>query len=395
MGTKTLRIIQILNSPNWSGASSYCVTLSRKLIEAGDEILLLTEPGRPLEEARAAGIPTDDSIRLNHRNPYLYVHAMKRMKRIFSSFEPDIISSHINEGAWMAGLIARWVCPTAVVVRTRSDIDPPKGHFINRFVHHRWTDHLIVSSRLHKRLCEKILDFPPEAIDVVYGAVDPDRFRPGIDPSRRFRASIAMPRGGVAIGLLARLDPVKGHEYALQALSRLAASPVPWKLCALGYENQRTFSWLREQALQLGIADRIETFGMRNDLPEVLDSLDVGLISSIGSEANCRAALEFMASGKPVVATTVGVIPEIIREGEEGFLVPPENPQAMAAALARLISNPLLRQTMGKTARGTVMSNFNLDLFAARTGSVFRKAIGRKLETLDRKSFSPPHGPAS
>ncbi|MBF0502171.1 MAG: glycosyltransferase family 4 protein [Candidatus Riflebacteria bacterium] len=318
-----MKIIQILNSPNWSGASSYCVTLSERLMRLGHEILLLTEPGKPLDEARRLGIPCDDTIRLNHRNPLLYVHAMKRMQTVFKDFQPDIISSHINEGAWMAGMMARKAAPHAAVVRTRGDIDPPKSHFINRYVHHRWTDHIIVSSRLHKRLCTKLLDFPADKIDVVYGAIDINRFKPEADPSRAFRAEIGATPETVVICMTARLDPVKGHEYALSALARVASMKIPFLAVFLGYENSCTFAWLRQEATRLGLADHIRTFDRRYDLPAIISSIDVGLIASTGSEANCRAALEFMACGKPVVTTSVGVIPEIVIEDEQGFLCPP------------------------------------------------------------------------
>ncbi|HPW60003.1 MAG TPA: glycosyltransferase, partial [Candidatus Rifleibacterium sp.] len=173
-----MRIIQILNSPNWSGASNYCISVTKELMNLGHEVLLLTEPGKPLYRAQQLGIPCDDTIRLNHRNPLLYVHAIKRMKAIFKSFKPDIISSHINEGAWMAGMIAKKVVPEAVVARIRTDIDPPKGHFINRYVHHVWTDHIVVGSMLHKKLCQQILDYAPEKVSVVYGGVDTDLFTP-------------------------------------------------------------------------------------------------------------------------------------------------------------------------------------------------------------------------
>ncbi|HOT28766.1 MAG TPA: glycosyltransferase family 4 protein [Candidatus Ozemobacteraceae bacterium] len=374
-----MRTIQILNSPNWSGASNYCITLCRKLMGHGHEVLLLTEPGKPLERARKAGIPCDDTIRLNHRNPGLYLHAIKRMARLFADFRPDIISSHINEGAWMAGMVARRAVPEATVVRVRTDIDPPKGHFINRYVHHAWTDHLIVGSQLHKRLCRQILGFPDEGIDVVYGAVDTDEYSPNPSAAHRLRDELGIANGSFVIGLVARLDPVKGHEYALDALRLLLGLPTPVVLACIGYESNRTVAWLKGEAERLGVADRLRvTMTRRDDLPVLINGCDAGLVTSIGSEANCRAALEFMASGKPVVATTVGVIPEIIQDGEQGFLVQPRDAVGLAHALQKLVINPALRRRAGLAARSHALANFNLDLFASRTESVYRKAIARK-----------------
>ncbi|GAB4273294.1 MAG: glycosyltransferase [Candidatus Rifleibacteriota bacterium] len=370
-----MKIIQILNSPNWSGASNYCISVSRVLKKLGHDVLLLTEPGKPEFKAREAGIPLDTSIRLNHRNPYLYLHAMQRMKYIFRKFKPDIISAHINEGAWMAGLIAKNYFPSAVVARVRTDIDPPKGHFINRYVHHHWTDHLIVGSMLHKKLCQQILNYSAERISVVYGGVDSDLFDDEKYPERAFRKEIGAEKDEVLIGLLARLDPVKGHEYALKAINLLKDIKIRFRLVALGYENERTFAWLHNLAGELGIADKLVSFGLRKDLPEVIASLDIGLITSIGSEANSRAALEFMSSRKPLVSTSVGVIPEIVSNDETGFLVPPKSPASTAEALKKLILNPVMRKRFGENARKRILENFSLEKFGKVMENVYAKLL--------------------
>ncbi|MEW6711963.1 MAG: glycosyltransferase family 4 protein [Candidatus Riflebacteria bacterium] len=372
-----MKIIQILNSPNWSGASNYCIQVSHELIKLGHQVLLLTEPGKPAYRAEKAGIPIDTTIRLNHRNPALYVHAMKRMKNIFKNFRPDIISAHINEGAWMAGMIAKRFSPSTIVARVRTDIDPPKGHFINRFVHHHWTDHLIVGSMLHKKLCQQILDYDQEKISVVYGGVDSQRFSPVNPELRSFREEIKATPDEVLIGLVARLDPVKGHEYAIQAMQKLQQSKARVRLVALGYENERTFDWLHSLAAQLGVQHQLISFGLRKDISRVITSLDIGLISSVGSEANSRAALEFMACAKPVVGTSVGVIPELISDGEQGFIVPPRSPDQMADALRKLVENPVLRNKLGQQARERVEQNFALEKFGKVMESVYLKLLDK------------------
>ncbi len=372
-----MKIIQILNSPNWSGASNYCIQVSQELIKLGHEVLLLTEPGKPAYRAEKAGIPVDTTIRLNHRNPVLYVHAMKRMKTIFKQLKPDIISAHINEGAWMAGMIAKKFSPKSIVARVRTDIDPPKGHFINRYVHHHWTDHLVVGSILHKKLCHEILDYELDKISVVYGGVDAGRFDSANYRDKPFRQEINADDDEVLIGLLARLDPVKGHEYAIEALKLLGNLKIKFRLVALGYENERTFAWLHELANHAGIGDKVVSFGLRKDLPEVLASLDLGLITSVGSEANSRAALEFMASGKPVVGTSVGVIPELISDGEQGYIVPAQDPRATSKALKKLIENQVLRNNFGKQARERVLQNFSLEKFGKVMESVYLRLIDK------------------
>lgn len=370
-----MKIIQVLNTPHWSAAANYCVTISSELVKRGHDVLLLCEPGKALERVKLAGLAYDDSIRLNHRNPLLFIDAIKRMKRIFIRFKPDIISPHMNEAAWLPGLIARKTSPEAVVARIRTEYDPPKKHFLNRYVHHAWTDHLVVGSILHKKLCQEILDYRPEKISVVYGGVDSEMYNPTLRQISRFRDEIGADNKEILIGLLARLDPVKGHEYALEALSRINHLPARFRLVIVGYEAERNYDWLKSMAEHLGITNRIYCAGYRNDLPDVLGAMDIGLISSVGSEANSRASLEFMACGKPMIATNVGVIPEIIQNQEQGLLVPPRDAALLSAAMEKLIANPVLRANMGKSAREKVLDNFSLDKFGSVMESIYQKIL--------------------
>ena len=118
--------------------------------------------------------------------------------------------------------------------------------------------------------------------------------------------------------------------------------------------------------------------GKRNDLPSILASMDLGIITSIGSEANSRATLEYMASGKPVVSTRVGVIPELIVEGETGFITEIHDTEAMAEKIKYLILNPEKRKQMGEASRKRIEENFVLNQFGRQTEAVYKKLLSQK-----------------
>ena len=131
-----MRIIQVLNSPNWSAASAYCVNVSAELIRLGHEVLLMTEPGKPMDYALSLGVPCDDKLRLNEDGLFYQVQCLKHLKQVFKRFNPDIVSANINKGSWMPAFVAKKVCPKAVVVRVRSDIRPPNRHLGNVYINH-------------------------------------------------------------------------------------------------------------------------------------------------------------------------------------------------------------------------------------------------------------------
>ncbi|HNX78201.1 MAG TPA: glycosyltransferase family 4 protein, partial [Candidatus Rifleibacterium sp.] len=202
-------------------------------------------------------------------------------------------------------------------------------------------------------------------------------FNPARAAATQFRQEIGAGRDDILIGLLARLDPVKGHEYAIAAITALKNLPISFKLIAAGYENERTFAWLRALAAENGVEDHLVCLGLRQDLPDVLAAIDIGLITSVGSEANSRAALEFMASGKPVIGTSVGVIPEIVHHEEHGLIVQPRNASETARALEKLAVNPMLRARMGRAARQSVEENFSLPKFGKVMEGVYQKLLTR------------------
>ena len=371
-----MRILQVLNTLNWSASSAYCINVSYELIKLGHEVLILTEPGYALNHIKELGIPYDDRLSIDKYNIFSYLDAIKLLKKTYKSFKPDIVSAHVNKNAWMPAVVAKLAFPQAVVVRVRQDIASPNRHLLNLWVHHKLTDHIICGSELHKEICCKNLFLSPEKISIIYGSVDSDKFNPNAY-DKNIRKNLNISEDDFVVCLLGRLSPVKGHEYALKAISLLKDLPVKVKLLCIGYEAQRSFDWLKEEANRLGILDRLITVDYCDNLPAVLNSIDVGIISSLGSEANSRAALEYMACEKAVVATKVGVLPELIKENENGFLVEPGNSEALANALKELALNKEMCKLFGKASRRIVEENYTIKEFGKKTEALYKSLLER------------------
>ena len=278
-----MRIIQVLNSPNWSAASAYCINVSYELMKLGHEVLIMTEPGKPLEQAKSLGIPCDDKLRLNEHSLSAYVHGLKHLKQTYKQFKPDIVSAHMNECSWMPGFVAKMSFPTAKVVRVRADIAAPNKNIFNLYVNHKWTDHIICSSQLHKDVCCKNLFLSPDKLSVVYGSVDAVKFNTNAYDSN-IRKKLNISEDDFVVCLLGRLSPVKGHEYAIKAVSLLKDLPVKVKLLCIGYESERKYDWLNGEAERLGVADRLVTIERCDNIPAVTSSTKCPVIKYSSSQ---------------------------------------------------------------------------------------------------------------
>ncbi len=114
---------------------------------------------------------------------------------------------------------------------------------------------------------------------------------------------------------------------------------------------------MRQLAQELGLAGRVHFLGQRPDIPDLLGALDIFVLPS-HSEGVSLALLEAMAAGLPVIATAVGGLPEVVTDGVNGLLIPPQDPEALAQALARLLDDPALAKKLGENARRHVEEKF-------------------------------------
>ncbi|MGH3978648.1 MAG: glycosyltransferase [Pseudonocardiaceae bacterium] len=163
------------------------------------------------------------------------------------------------------------------------------------------------------------------------------------------------------VGVVARLTAEKAHDVLFEAVAKLAPSHLGLRLVVVGDGARET--QLRELAGDLGIADRVLFTGLRRDVPELLPGFDVSCLSSV-REAAPISVIESMAAGLPVVATGCGAIPDMVADGEEGFIVPVNDSGAIADRIARLAADPALRTAQGARARARAERDYRIEATA-------------------------------
>lgn len=174
------------------------------------------------------------------------------------------------------------------------------------------------------------------------------------------------------IGLLGRLDPVKGHACFLRAAADLLRAGVKAEFHIAGYEANIKYADLLGLAEELEIAPSVVFHGKVEGPYEFMAACDIGVIASLGSEAVSRAALEWLASGRPLVSTSAGSLPEY---AAPDWLFPPGDHAALAGKLAGLLSDPSKIKTLGEENRARAARDFSEEAFAAATVRAFEEAI--------------------
>jgi len=210
------------------------------------------------------------------------------------------------------------------------------------------------------------LDGHSGRLRVIHLGTDPERFRPGVDPTE-LRERFKLEDGGARWLLtVARLEPHKGVDMVLRALPAiLAAAPdVHYAVAGKGPERER----LKKLAHKIGVADRVRFLGevSERDLPALYNLASVYVGASrraerLGVEGFGISLVEASACGLPVVAGKSGGIPDAVRDGETGFLIPPEDPAAIADAVGRLLADAALAGRVGAAGRRAVETYYNWD----------------------------------
>jgi glycosyltransferase involved in cell wall biosynthesis len=199
-------------------------------------------------------------------------------------------------------------------------------------------------------------------VEVIYNGVDLNEFRFGIDGSQ-IRREFNISEKDILIGTVGQLIPWKGHRYLLEAAKIVKERASNIKFLIVGDEVPEGSGYRKELegfSLKLGLKEDVIFTGFREDIPDVMAAIDIFVLPSI-NEPFGRVIIEAMAMGKPVVATNSGGVPEIVVDGEIGYIVPIKDAMALAERINELINNREKREEMGRAGRKRVEEMFTIE----------------------------------
>ncbi|MGH2511176.1 MAG: glycosyltransferase family 4 protein, partial [Candidatus Limnocylindrales bacterium] len=188
------------------------------------------------------------------------------------------------------------------------------------------------------------------------------------EPCCTFREEYGIAPDAAVVGVVARLEPEKGHPTLLEAWPAVLRAVPNAVLLIVGEGSRR--EELERQAAGLQITQRVVFTGRRDDVPAVTAALDVAVLPSY-REAQGLSILEAMALSRPVVASRVGGIPEVIEDGVSGLLVPPHDPEALAGAIVRLLTNHPLADMIGRAGHDVVHARFCIGLMVKAVEQIY------------------------
>jgi len=195
---------------------------------------------------------------------------------------------------------------------------------------------------------------PPEKVIVIHNGIDWSRFALPRSPGPIRHALGVSPETPVIVSV-GGLRDAKGHSYLLEAVSELRSAGKEFRVWLVGDGVLREA--IERQIRQLELERIVTLLGTRKEIPEILCESDIYCLASLW-EGLPGSIMEAMSSALPVVATAVGGVPELVRDGETGLLVPSRDPKAMAEALAKLLDSPRMRVALGEAGQSVIRCHF-------------------------------------
>lgn len=279
----------------------------------------------------------------------------------------DILHAHkFGSNVW--GTILGGLAGVPVIVaheHTWSFTGQPLRRLLDRQLIARGADAILAVSEADRRRMVELERIPPSRVIVVPNGIGASRPTPG----RNVRAELRISAGTPIFGIVAGLRPQKAVDDFLRAMAVVLRHAPHAHALVVGDGPERAS--LEALIAKLGIGDHVHVLGLRADVPDLLCVIDVAVLSS-RFEGSPLAVLEYMEAGRPIVATEVGGLPDLIEDRMTGLLVPPGDPERLASAMLELLAEPGWASDMGRRGRERRGREFDINVTVRRIEDVYR-----------------------
>jgi len=361
-----MKILHTEASPGWGGQEIRVLDEAQGFIERGHTVWIAGQSHSQIVPAsRKRNIETVE-LPFGRVN----IKTVRAMIGLLKNFDPDIVVTHSRNDTWIAALGILFGGAKAKLIRTRHVSIPVKPGLRNRWLYGRRATRVVTTGEAIRSHLIEVLKLDPAHVVSIPTGTDLTRYNPG--DQRAARAKLNLPIDKKLIGMVATLRSWKGHRFLIDAMRDPRLKDVIAVLVGDGPQEPN----LLKQAEERGVKDRVIFVGRREDVQDWLRAFDVFALPSTGNEGIPQALMQAMATGLPVVTTPVGAIPELVTHNESGWIVKPEDPEALAAGIAALLGQPELAKKLGQAGRLVVERKHTKPAMLDAMEEVFRNATG-------------------
>jgi len=369
-----VRILQLMSCRGWSSDAYWAARMTRELERRGHVVTLGCRAGtetRVIDRARREGVQRVTTLVLaSGARPVVDGRDLRRLRALMA--DVDVVHVHRGKEHWLAALGNRLIPTPRPIVRTRHIAQAVRPHAANRWLYRRATAFVVTVTEAIRRqyVASGLVD--ADRVAALPGGADTERYRPLVrDPQVYGRLGGRSDRP--LVGMIAGLRVMKGHEVVIEAAARLGARDVRPHFVFVGRGALEPA--VRDAIDRAGLAQQFSIAGFVEDLPAALAALDVALYVPLESDGMSRVIFEYLAAGRPLIASRVGVVPEVLTDGEHAALVPAGDAGILAEVLARLVGDPAAGARLGEAGRRLVAQRYSGAQVAAALEGLYARLV--------------------
>lgn len=308
-----------------------------------------------------------------HKGPDLRM--IPRLYRLFNVFKPDVVHTHLSVQRY--ALIPLMLCRISARFHTvhsiaQKEVDTP-GKIVNWLAFHFGKVAPVSISQEVARTVEELYNMQTP---IIYNGIPTKEFQRSDEIRSTWRKKEGIEDSEVALVHIGSFSPPKNHCLLVEAFERAIEERSDLKLFLVGDGKLR--SDIERLVKKKDLNQNIRFLGLRQNIPELLATCDIFILSS-DWEGFGLVIAEAMVAGRPVIATAVGGVPELVEDGVTGLLVPPKNTQALAEAILQLVGNSTLREEMGREGQRKALERFDINQIARQYEELYLKSLEVKL----------------
>jgi glycosyltransferase involved in cell wall biosynthesis len=362
---RQLRILFINSTRIWGGATVWLMDVMHGLHRRGHQVTLVCRPQTILaREARAEGFEVIPIAMRGDLDPVVICKVLRLMRQK----RTQVLCTDREKELRFGGIAAR--LRRGVVVVPSQEVDCPlKDKLRYRFTYNFLADYILANSYATKNtLVRSVSWLDPHRVEVVYKGIDPQPYLASGEAGMALRRDLHIAPDTKLVGFVGRIDAEKGIPDIVHSIPLVLKHMPGVKFLFVGTGPLQGF--LSTKIQELTIADSVIYAGFRKDIPAVMHAIDVLILPS-HAEGFGYVLIEAMAAAKPIVATNVGGIPEIVKQGETGFLIGARQPHQLAEAIVTVLQNETLQRRLGNNGREVVLERFALESMVSHIESIF------------------------
>ena len=346
-----MRILHTESSRGWGGQEIRILQEAEGMRDRGHEVIFaINTKGALIPRAKEAGFVV-------YELPFkktLALTTIYSLIKIFKAHHIDLINTHSSLDAWIGGIAAK--IAKKKIIRTRHLSTPIRKGLNSKILYGCLSDFVVTTSSSILTTIKEQAGLPSFRLQCIPTGIDPQHLKADPLKAAEFRAMLGVGPSDILVGTACFVRSWKGIQDLLQAAVLLKSrKEIKWVIVGGGHVND-----YRSKIPQLGL-EKVVSFTGHLEVPfSAIRSMDIFVLLSTAHEGISQASLQAAYLERPLVTTTIGGLPEVCLNGETGLTIPPQSPESVAKAVAKLADNPQLRAHLGSQAKQHVEEKFTM-----------------------------------